>query len=242
MRPISILLACFILYEPATAALQPVTTAGNFAFYIDEDVSLHHRNWWPAHHAAIEKYLAELLPLIDQHGSCIAAGLERAYGASLPENQPVRVDLAYVTNWTNAYTTGNPAVVHIGVSDPSLQGLYGLELMYHEVSHGSWTEPALTKLVERTFLSIEQEAPRRFWHVVIFITAGTMTRQCLKKVGIDNYQRYAEVYGGLASRDGWREIWQALDKKWAPFLVGESNDRDAAMLGAVNAYRELVTR
>ena len=47
---------------------------------------------------------------------------------------------------------------------------------------------------------------------------------------------YAEV-AGLATRDGWWEIWQVLETHWAPFLVGENDDREAAMGAAASAFQ-----
>ena len=199
--------------------------------------AIYHDYWWPKHHAAIEKYLADLVQLIGKHDKCIADGLARAYGAPLPDDQQTRVDLAFVANWAGAYTTGDPVVIHLAASDPDLQGLLGLELMYHEVSHSTWTEPALTELVERAFASIEQKPPRRFWHVVIFNTAGSLTQQCLGRADIEYHQRYAEV-AGLATRDGWREIWQVLETHWVPFLAGKSDEREAAMRAAARAFQE----
>ncbi len=181
--------------------------------------------------------MAELEPLIGEHDTCIADGLARAYGASLPDDQQTRVYLAFVANWAGAYTTGDPVVIHLAASDPDIQGLLGLELMYHEVSHGKWTEPPLMNLVERSFASIEQKPPRRFWHVVIFNTTGSLTQQCLGKAGIEYRQRYAEV-AGLATRDGWREVWQVLETHWVPFLAGDSDDREAAMRAAARAFQE----
>ena len=97
--------------------------------------AIYHDYWWPEHHAGIEKYMAELVPLIGKHDTCIADGLARAYGAPLPDDQQTRVDLTFVANWAGAYTTGDPVVIHLAASDPDLQGLLGLELMYHEPSH-----------------------------------------------------------------------------------------------------------
>lgn len=197
--------------------------------------TIYQKTWWPGHRSAILEYRDAMTPLIEKHGDCIAKGIRRAYGTWIPDGETMRVDLAYVTNWAGAYTTGDPVVLHIGVSDPQLQGTLGLELMYHESSHGKWVQPQIEALTHAAFEGHGQKPPSRFWHIVLFHTAGTLTQQCLVGYQDNSHQRYAEVVG-LAARDGWHQAWSALDEHWRPYLTGSTDDRTAAMKAVAGAF------
>jgi hypothetical protein len=62
--------------------------------------------------------------------------------------------------------------------------------------------------------------PGDLWHVIIFYSAGELTRQRLQASGMQGYEPYAERLGLYERLSGWNGYRQALAKHWKPCLAG----------------------
>lgn len=118
--------------------------------------------------------------------------------------------------------------------EPGNQGYLGLELLFHEASHGDTVERPLRRLIRNSFDAIGAETPRDLWHMTIFYTSGHLTRQVLAEAGIDYPQIYAEFAGIFERREDNIRAKAALDAHWKAALeAGEGFEE--AMVGVARA-------
>ena len=175
---------------------------------------IYQKHMWPEHDRRNRVWIAAAQPLLDRHGPALSQALTRTYESTWP-NDPVPVDLSVTAGPNGAYTTGPPTHVTMSSSEPSLQGLAALEMLFHEGSHS-----AVSNLFERVRqASSEQKVsvPPQLWHAVLFYTAGELTTRELKAHGIA-YTQYAGqgLYTNLCGA-GCRE---KIAEYWTPRLDG----------------------
>ncbi|MCP3919827.1 MAG: hypothetical protein GY711_30195 [bacterium] len=124
----------------------------------------------------------------------------------------VRVDLVTHANWAGAYTTNGPAHITMASVDEDNAGWNGVETLMHEACHTSGLDVPHRTAVERAFAARGVEALRRFWHALVFYTAGELTRVALAEAGSEGFRGYRE----------------AFDAHWRPYLAG-TIDRAVAL-------------
>ena len=98
--------------------------------------------------------------------------------------------------------------------------------MFHEASHTDSLEAPLREAIKAAFQAAGGDEPDRFWHDVIFFTAGEVTRLALERVGHTGYRHYGETAGVYERGARWRVELPAFRRHWTPFL--ESGSTDAA--------------
>jgi hypothetical protein len=161
---------------------------------LERAMPVYRRHWWDAHDRANRDWIAAIEPLVARHGRAIAARLAAVYDVKWPST-PIDVDVSVVAGPVGAYTTRDPTHVMISSQDPGYRGYAGLEMLFHESSHG----------VANLYQAVDAAARRRgvtvpsgLWHGVLFYTAGELTRQELASAGIA-YKEYAgpEIYDNL---------------------------------------------
>src|SRR4029079_16870701 len=97
------------------------------------------------------------------------------------------VHLAAYANWAGAFST-DAGVLIVSSTDPSLDGLGGLETIFHEAMH-QWDtaiNTALTAEARRQGVRV----PPNLSHAMIFFTAGEAVRSIDR-----SYVPYAEAEG-----------------------------------------------
>jgi hypothetical protein len=197
----------------------PLTPAGaidaDTARTLGSAADLYRSVWWTRHSAANRARIASFDAAIRAHGTGVLAAITRAYGQSWPSaGFPVNVS-AY-TNWAGAYSTDNHVLV-LSSLDPELEGITGLEILFHEASH-QWDQAiaaALAAASRRTGVSV----PAGLSHAMIFYTTGEAVR------AVDRgYRTYAErnIWDGPLGR-----FKRALDAAWQPYLDGRGTMPDA---------------
>lgn len=186
-------------------------------------------NWWPQHNEANRRWIEALTQLVEKHGPALSRDLAAAYKTEWPSS-PVRVDVSIAANWSGGYTTIRPTHITISSGDVHNQGYSGLEILFHEASHG---------LVGRVFTGIaaaakklNKPAPPGLWHAVLFFTTGEIVRRELAKAGVPGYTPYAYAHGLYDG--GFREYRKALEEEWKPYLDGKL-DFDTALSKTVAA-------
>ena len=177
---------------------------------------IYRKAWWKKHHDANRKWQKAMEALLKLHGDRVLHFISNAYKLPWPATGfPVHVT-AY-SNWAGAYsTTGNLLV--LASQSPSLQGLHGLETIFHEGMH-QWDEQVFAALREQA-IKRNKFFPRGLSHSLIFFTAGEAVRRV-----VPNHVPYAEKFG----------VWQrgmgpfrvALEEVWKPYLDGQGTRDDA---------------
>ena len=196
------------------ASLEGIAIDAGLKETLERLMPIYQKHVWPEHDRRNRAWIGAVQPLLDRHGTALSQALTRTYESTWPSD-PVPVDLSVTAGPNGAYTTGPPTHVTISSSEPSLQGLAALEMLFHESSHS-----AVSNLFERVRqASSEQKVsvPPQLWHAVLFYTAGELTTRELKAHGI-TYTQYAGhgLYTNLCGA-GCRE---KIVEYWTPRLDG----------------------
>jgi hypothetical protein len=144
---------------------------------------------WPQHDRANREWIAAIAPLVDRFGAAISQSIAGAYGLAWPA-EPMHVDLSVVAGPVGAFSVNRH--ITISSSDPSYRGYRGLEMVFHEASHGLGLFEALIQPLNRMAAEQKLTVPSQLWHSVLFYTAGEMTMRELKANGIE-YSPYANA-------------------------------------------------
>jgi hypothetical protein len=182
---------------------------------------IYRARWWPEHDRANREWITALVPLVDRYGAAISQSITRAYGTTWPA-EPMHVDLSVVAGPVGAFSVNNH--ITISSSDSSYRGYRGLEMVFHEASHGLGLLGALIEPLNR--ISGEQNArvPPQLWHAVLFYTAGEMTTRELNSNGIA-YTPYANTafYDNMCGAG----CLEQMAAHWTPHLDGKRSIADA---------------
>jgi hypothetical protein len=199
---------------------------------------LYRAHWWGAHDGANRRWIAPLLSQLADAEAWLAIRLAQVYDGPWPA-EPIRVDLTAYASWHGAYTTAAPphAPPHITISstDPAIQDGGALEILFHEASHvmASWSdrrgaEGPLEAALAAAYRARRETPPRDLGHVIIFYSAGELTRQHLHAHGRPGYEPYADRQELYARSLAWTVYRQALVQHWQPYLDG-TIDRTTAL-------------
>jgi hypothetical protein len=183
---------------------------------LEQLAPIYRKVWWERHEASNRAWIEAVKPLLDEHGSRLAARIAGAYGVKWPA-RPIPVDLSVQAGPVCAYTTSDPTHTTIASTDPGCQNLSSLEILFHEESH-PLAGKVLQRLVGQSADAHGRAVPPQLWHAVLFYNAGELTRRSFAERGVD----YVEI--GLASKvypnlcgDACRERVAAA---WDPRLAG----------------------
>ena len=200
---------------------------------LQRTMNVYRAHSWQRHNRVNREWVANLLPSVQRFENDIAPRLAGAYGGGWPDPW-TRVDVMPYANRVGGYTTGRP---HITVSsvDEGNTGYLGLELMFHEASHGDTLERPLRRLVNESFEAAGGRRPADLWHMTIFITAGEVTRSALEAAGEGDYTPYGELAGIWGRRPDNTKAEELLREHWLPALQAGSGYR-AAMRRVAEAW------
>ena len=120
--------------------------------------------------------------------------------------------------------TGDVKVTHTTISSlhPNYRGVFALEMMLHESSHGVFDE----ELVGDRAKKLGLEAPPNLWHAILFYTSGELTRRFLGTRGIDDYKPVAHAAGVFKRGDNPRYV-PLLETTWQQHIDGKLSLDDA---------------
>lgn len=191
---------------------------------LDAAMGVYRTVWWPGHDRGNRAWIAEVLPLAQRFEARYVPVLERSYGGTF--DHEVRLDASAYANWAGGYTSNRPPHTVVLSGDPRNEGLYGLELIYHEVSHTSPLGRPNIDGVNEAFAALDAEPPSNLWHAIIFYTAGWATRGIARDLDLPEHVPYA-VNEGLTGFRGWEGLWPALEEHWAPVLEERTTREEA---------------
>ena len=134
---------------------------------------IYRKAWWKTHYEANRKWVKMTDELVDRHGSVVLAFITNAYKLQWPATG-FHVHVSGYSNWAGAYSTiGNLLV--LSSQNPSVQGAYGLETIFHEGMH-QWDDQVFEALRAEA-IKLNKFFPRGLSHSLIFFTAGEAVRQ-----------------------------------------------------------------
>lgn len=180
---------------------------------------VYHKYWWPAHEKSNQQWIAAIEPKVSEMQDKIIPRLESVFESSWPAS-PLRVD---VTFWVDAiggaYTIDHTT---ISSSTDSLEGMYPVELLFHEGAHAIVHElqKALSKACEE-----QKKDCGDLWHAIQFYTLGELMGGELLKEGI-YYAPYPVKYGVYRSAR-WTRYLVIIEKDWKPYLEGKQSFDEA---------------
>ena len=182
---------------------------------------IYRTHWWPQHDRANREWISATVPLIERHGAAMSESLTRVYGTAWPA-EPMHVDLSVVAGPVGAFSVNGH--ITISSSDASYRGYAGLEMVFHEASHGLGLFEALVQPLNRVATEQKVTLPPQLWHAVLFYTAGEVTIRELKARGID-YSPYANAtfYDNMCGPGCMAKIRE----HWTPHLDGKRSIPDA---------------
>jgi hypothetical protein len=185
---------------------------------------------WTEHDRANREWIAAIVPLLDRHGPTISEALLRTYGAGWPA-EPMHVDLSVVAGPVGGFSVNNH--ITISSSDQSYRGYAGLEMVFHEASHGLGLFESVIQPMNRIAAEQKVTVPPQLWHAVLFYTAGELTMRELKTRGIE-YSPYANAafYDNMCGAGCMAKIRE----HWTPHLDGKRAIPDA-LSGLVAAFK-----
>lgn len=178
--------------------------------------------------------VADIRPLVAAHGEWFAKRLVGVYAMPLPP-EPIDVEITPVAPPFGGFTQGEPPydppnapLITLSCEDASYAGDTGVEMLFHEVSH---------LIVGRVEKGLEASAKRqgrkldpRFWHDVLFFTAGRLTRERLGPAYVPYAERPSSRH--LVEDDPKRKV---LESAWQPYLDGRVT-MDAAIDAMVASF------
>jgi hypothetical protein len=168
--------------------------------------------WWPRHDRANQTWIANVRPLLAQHGDSAAAWEARAFGVPLP-GSPVPVDVSAYANWAGAYTTEGPSHITISSLNEGNHGTAAFEMLFHEVLHTM--DGALFEQYRAAALAQGKRMLRNPTHPFVFYTAGEVTRRLFP-----GHVPYAESGGLWARSRDMGPMLPLLRRHWQPWLDG----------------------
>jgi hypothetical protein len=178
------------------------------------------REQWTPDMAVDDAWIQALEPDLVAHGEVMATALEQIYGARW--ERPLRVDVATFAGPVGAYTVLHPTHITVAAGNPRYQGLYALEMIFHEASH-ALVRGVQDRLTARIAASGKSE-PAMLWHALIFFTAGEIVRKDIDPT----YVPYADRNDLYERSPDWRHYREVLAAAWAPYVEGQGT-LDAAI-------------
>jgi hypothetical protein len=177
---------------------------------------IYRKAWWDRHDSANKKWQKTIQSLVDKHGTAVVSFITSVYKMQWPVNG-FDVHICAYSNWTGAYSTKGNLLV-LASLNPSTQGEYGFETIFHEGMH-QWDEQIQNALIDEA-KKIHKYFPRGLSHSLIFYTAGEAVRRV-----IPNHIPYAEKFGNW--QRGMELFKVALDSAWKPYLDGHGTREEA---------------
>jgi hypothetical protein len=191
---------------------------------------IYQRHWWTAHQQSNQRWIEAVVPLLDTIEDQMIARFEAAYGGRWPKAQ-IPIDIVVYANDVGAYSTGGRLT--LSGAQRGNQMPQALEMVFHEASHTDEMEQPLRAAIDLAYRARGGQAPDRFWHDVIFYTAGEITRLTLAALGEPEYHHYGS-FGVYRRGERWHKELPALQAIWRPLLESQSPD-DGARRAALEA-------
>jgi hypothetical protein len=208
----------------ASPDLQGADIPAELKSVLRQAAPIYRKYWWKRHDEQNRRWVAQLRPLLAKHGLQVRRSLEAVYDTAWP-SQPVRVETVAYANWSGAYTTVHPSTQPtISTTDTGNQGTAGLEILFHESSHGmvDKLQVEIKDAISTLPADKQKTISGSLWHAVLFYTAGELVAE-----DYPGYKPYADQ-GGLWVRAWPEPIHSLIIQDWKPHMDGAATLNSAA--------------
>lgn len=206
-----------------SASLPPSAIDSSTRAILEAAAPIYRKAWWPKHQAQNRDLQVALEELLKLDGAGVLKFITRAYEMPWPASG-YPVHLSAYSNWAGAYSTSGNLLVVASNPGAANQGLYGLEIVFHEGMH-QWDDGMLALLRAQAGTAAADRLPRGLSHALIFYTAGEAVRSV-----VPEHVPYADKFGVWAR--GMMPLQAALVEAWKPYLEGHGT-RDQALKALV---------
>ena len=190
--------------------------------------------WWLEHDRANRAWIASVTRRLRRHEARFVEMTTRIYSAEW-STEPRRVDVSAYANPRAGYTAEGHVVMYS--TDAGNQGLYGLEMLLHEVQHTRDVGSAARQELAKAFELAGTDQPQNLWHAVIFATAGAFVQSVAEQEGPPEHGPYW-IREGFQTFQGWSALVSAVHEYWLPVVRGEASAQDgfAALAGSFRSH------
>lgn len=209
-----------LTFDAEQAAFKRELLAGRAPAILEQAMPVYQRHWWERHRARNAAWIEDELAALHKYEQRLAARMATAYDAAWPR-EPVRVDVSAYANWSGAYTINAPD--HVTVSPMTYQGLEAVEILFHEISHGTFFEPKLYADLTAAFGDTKpsQDLLDQLVHAIQFATPAEVLRIELEKPNLTTVGERTGMRGRLA------RLYAIVVEEWRPFLEGRVTREEA---------------
>jgi hypothetical protein len=180
--------------------------------------------FWQEQDKKNRAYVTNLIKQVKQIEKAVIDSSSKYYGYK-HNGKKFRVDLVDYATFYGAYTTTEPYInAVISSTDKRHEGTQGVEIVFHEVSHGMIDK--VFEAQEKISKELGKEVDHNVWHTILFYSSGTFVKNELAKQGVTH-----ELYiykNNLAKIPGVQKTIDAIVQYWQPYLDGKS-DMEAAV-------------
>lgn len=194
------------------AALPRVGLDPALGAVLERAAPVYRAHLWTERERGNRHFVETMQPLVATWGRTLQRELAAAYGTPWP-TAPLLVSVVGYAGRTGAYTSLDPLHIRIASGDARHQDRYGLEILFHEASHGLIDR--IREEIARLCRAAGKPVPMDLWHVLLFYTTGQVVARHLP-----DYQTYAEFQGLYSRAPHWDEYRRALIAAWQPYLEG----------------------
>lgn len=206
--------------DPSAA---PPDVISGAARALSEAMPVYLERWWPEHDRRNRVWIGEMAALVEEHEDAFAALAEKSFGGEWPDAS-VRVDASAYASWAGAYTTNHPTHSVLAVTTGQLDGVRGLEIVFHETCHDVGLQAPLRRLIAEA--SGGRQVNPNLDHALIFYVSGWYARRLARRMGNPDFVPSA-VEAGLTEFDSWQGLWEALEAEWPSVLEGRRGRLEA---------------
>jgi hypothetical protein len=213
----------FLTASRSDPALAENGIAPEWRTLLTQAAPVYRARFWPDHERSDRAYVEALRPQLAAHGEWTARRLEALYRTAWPTD-PILVEVTAAVPPFGASTSGEPPftgshtpLITVSSKDPGYTGETGLEMIFHEASH---------LLVDKVQTALDASAKRqgrkldeRFWHFLLFYTAGHVVRERLGP----SYVPYGERPINTVFTGRFAMYLPILERAWQPYLDGRVN-------------------
>jgi hypothetical protein len=205
-------------------AADPPDDIPGIAEHLRAAMPVYGARWWPTHDAANRGWIAFVEDDVRAYEQSWVETVTRSFGGRWVDGR-LRVDASAYANWQGGYTSNGPSHTVIWSTDATVyEGLYSLELVFHESGHASTLGSALRGAVREVFREADVAEPANLRHAILFATAGELVRGIAWERGLPEH---VPMMAGLLGFRGWGPLWPPLEEHWLPVVHGRRASLEA---------------
>jgi hypothetical protein len=198
---------------------RPDLASTSIAEVLQAAMPVYQKWWWAEHHRLNRAWAEAVATILRRHEAAFVSFTESVFGAQWPD-EPWVIDVVTYSPLLG-YATRSGRIV-INTAAPENQGLYGVELLLHELQHTERISTELGNALTRAAGSMLQALPPEAGHALIYATAGEFTHRIAVKEGAPEHTPFWIVQD-FERMPEWKLFGPAIRRHWLPVLRGEAS-------------------